>query len=361
MTGRWQGGAQGIVAWLLTSLALLSMAPALGQDLAECSQLADDAARLACYDRLLREADLSTDAATPAEPEAEPSAPEEAAEPATTTPAEHNALSTFWELTPAHKRGTFVVRTYLPNYVLPLHYTSDINRYPSSPTHPAPAEENNYRDYATKLQISLRTKVAEGLLLPGADLWFAYTQRSQWQVWNPQDSRPFRNTDYQPEAIYVIPVPERWAALSGSWRWRLLQVGLTHQSNGQSEPLSRSWNRVFAATAFERGDFNLMFQLDQRSVEAGPDDNPDLLHYIGDAQIVAAWLPGRATASLTWRTDVRSGERGSLQLDWTYPIHYDQPSGARWYVQLFSGYGESLLDYNHRQKSIGVGLSLFQF
>ena len=68
-----------------------------------------------------------------------------------------------------------------------------------------------------------------------------------------------------------------------------------------------------------------------------------------------------ATASLTWRTDLASPRRGSLQLDWTYPVKNDQLLGLRWYVQLFSGYGETLLDYNHRQTSIGVGLSLFQF
>lgn len=39
----------------------------------------------------------------------------------------------------------------------------------------------------------------------------------------------------------------------------------------------------------------------------------------------------------------------------------DQPSGLRWYAQLFHGYGETLLDYNHRQSSLGLGLTLFQF
>ena len=51
--------------------------------------------------------------------------------------APFSPTSVFWELRPQDKRGTFAVRTYMPNFVLPVHYTDSINRYPSSPTQPA--------------------------------------------------------------------------------------------------------------------------------------------------------------------------------------------------------------------------------
>ena len=79
------------------------------------------------------------------------------------------------------------------------------------------------------------------------------------------------------------------------------------------------------------------------------------------AEVMASWLPGLATASLTWRTHPRALDRGSLQFDWTYPVSAKQPAGLRWYAQVFTGYGETLLDYNHRQTSVGLGLTLFQF
>ena len=182
-----------------------------------------------------------------------------------------------------------------------------------------------------------------------------------WQVWNQADSAPFRSTDYQPELKYVVPVPDGMSALPWGWSWRMVDVGFAHQSNGQSVPLSRSWNRLYAGTAFERGELSLQVRVNRRPREGSQDDNPDLTRYVGNTELTAAWLPGRATAALTWRLHPKNLQNGSVQLDWTYPVDSSEPQGLRWYLQLFSGYGESLLDYNHRQTSLGLGLSLFQF
>ena len=50
-----------------------------------------------------------------------------------------------------------------------------------------------------------------------------------------------------------------------------------------------------------------------------------------------------------------------MQAEWTYPIFDDHPNGLRWFVQGFSGYGETLTDYNFRQSSVGVGVAFLQF
>jgi phospholipase A1 len=348
------------IAAPLGALTLALAAPCSGaQPAGECVGENDNARRLACYDRLFRDGGA---------PGAASSAHSLSSGLATTTPGERPealpAATLFtrdWELSPAYKRGTYIVRTYQPNFFLPVHYTSSINRAPSSPTQPAGMRPPDFRPAEAKFQVSLRAKVAEGLLLPDADLWFAYTQRSLWQLWNTPESSPFRNTDYQPEAIYVVPVPSRLGMLPDGWQWRMVQLGFAHQSNGQSDPLSRSWNRIYAGAGFDRGDFGLLLRLHRRVIEYGKDDNPDVTRYIGNAEVVASWLPGRSTASLTWKTDLRSLRRGSLQLDWSYPVNPGQPAGLRWYAQLFTGYGETLIDYNHRQTTVGAGLALFQF
>jgi phospholipase A1 len=64
---------------------------------------------------------------------------------------------------------------------------------------------------------------------------------------------------------------------------------------------------------------------------------------------------------LQWRSNLQDWDHGSLQLDWSYPLDAEHPRALRWYVQLFTGYGETLLDYNFRQTTLGLGLALFEF
>ena len=344
-------------------LALVAAVPvaALAQDPAACAGL-DDAKRLACYDAIFRPATAPpTRTLVPPVALNEPGALQEVA----TTPdgkglVADDYLSRFWELDPAARRGTFVVRTYQPNFLLPAHYSSSINKTPSSPTHPDGGDFPQYRKTEAELQLSLRAKVLEDVLLPGADVWLSYTQRSIWQMWNGQDSAPFRSSDYQPKAMIVLPIPGKTGDLGGGWRWRMLLAGIAHESNGAGLPLSRSWNYVYLGTAFTRDDVALRARFDQRLGELGVDDNPHISDYIGNTSLSATWLPGETTMQLTARTSFKSARRGSLKFEWTRPVLAAKPDGLRWYLQLFSGYGETMLDYNHRQNSVGLGFTLFQ-
>ena len=46
--------------------------------------------------------------------------------------------------------------------------------------------------------------------------------------------------------------------------------------------------------------------------------------------------------------------RGALLAEWNFPIHRN----FKGYLQASSGYGETLLDYNHRQTTFGLGISI---
>jgi phospholipase A1 len=63
----------------------------------------------------------------------------------------------------------------------------------------------------------------------------------------------------------------------------------------------------------------------------------------------------------TLRSSLSHSNRGSVRLEWLRALGTDAqgtPAGVRLHTQLFSGYGDSLLDYNNRRTVLSVGLSL---
>jgi len=367
--------AHALTALLALALPLGAAAqPEAPPTLKACAEIGASSDRLACYDK------LAGRATAPTEPVAQLPVPGAAATPVAVAPStsllaptngaladavsakpETGLMSKFWELDAADKRGIFNFVGYQPNYVLPIHVTTHINRAPQSPTQAAVLQPD-YRREEAKFQLSLRTKLVQDLPLIGGDFWVAFTQQAMWQIYNGADSKPFRNTDYQPEAIYVLPTAPALRMLPFGWQWRYTQVGLAHQSNGQSDPLSRSWNRVYVAGGFDRGPWSFTARYNQRlNEDLATDNNPDLVSYRGRGEFQLNWAQGLHTASLLYRTSLRNANYGALQAEWTYPIYKDQPNGLRWFVQLFRGYGETLTDYNFRQTSLGAGVTFLQF
>ena len=359
-----------IAGWLSAAAAQAAEPPTL----AHCAAIGAPTDRLVCYDLLAGRAPAPV--TPPAQEPAPGASPATTVNPPTATalaakgaplpdPADptppSSQMAKFWELDPQDKRGIFNFVGYQPNYVMPIHVTSRINRAPQSPTQAAVAEPD-YRREEAKFQLSLRTKLAQDLPLIGGDVWAAFSQQVLWQIYNGADSKPFRNTDYQPELIYLLPTSKGLRELPFGWQWRYTQLGLAHQSNGQSDPLSRSWNRVYLAGGFERGDWSLTARLTQRLGEPlETDNNPDLVSYRGRGEFQLNWAHGLQTASLLYRTTLTGLKYGAMQLEWTYPVSRDQPNGLRWFVQAFRGYGETLTDYNFRQTSFGLGVTFLQF
>ena len=160
-----------------------------------------DAERLACYDQVVAPQVARRGSRRRAASASAPvtAAEANAARPKPIASAEGSYLDEFWELSPERKRGTFNFTGYRPNYFFPVHVTSRVNRSPNTPSAGHAGSLPDYDKVEAKLQISVRTKLAEGLLLPNADLWFAYTQQSLWQIYSGSISRPFRATDHEPE------------------------------------------------------------------------------------------------------------------------------------------------------------------
>lgn len=264
-----------------------------------------------------------------------------------------------WELSPQSKLGVWNIRAYQPVYLLPTFWTSKKNEEPQSANPDnvvSPEEARSLDSTEAKFQLSLKTKAIENLFGDNGDVWLGYTQSSYWQVYNADDSRPFRQTNYEPEASLVFRTNYNVLGLEG----RMLGLTFNHQSNGREDPWSRSWNRIILSLGFEKDNFALMVRPWYRiKEEASQDNNPDILNYIGRGDMLAFYRWNDQDFSLMLRHTLRGGEdnRGAIKFDWTFPI-----SGRlRGQLQLFDGYGESLIDYNHRATYVGLGVSLMNW
>jgi phospholipase A1 len=328
---------------LLASALALSFGPTVAAvtrpTLTQCSAITKSDDRLTCYDTLAANSAASEQTlarSAPTEPAEEPS-----------------SLSHHWELDRSDKRGTLSLRPHQKNYLLIANHSSAPNSEPFS----------QYRDLAPvgeraelmqteiKYQLSLKTKVLEDLTPLHADVWAAYSQQSLWQAYNGRASSPFRDTNYQPELMAVVPLN---IPLPGGVRARFVNFGIVHQSNGQALALSRSWDRVYAQVGLEKGNFNVLARVWQRRNESfDDDDNPDIIDYMGHGDLIATYHRSGHDFSLGLRRNFATN-RGAVQADWAFPL----TPHLKGYVQAFSGYGSSLIDYNHRQNTIGAGVLL---
>lgn len=262
-----------------------------------------------------------------------------------------------WELAAESKLGTWNIRSHQPIYLLPGFWTTDKNELPESPNeNNTVTQDQNLKSMEAKFQLSLKTKAMENLIGDNGDIWLGYTQSSRWQVYNEDESRPFRETNYEPEVSLVFRTNYELLGLNG----RLLGLTFNHQSNGRSDPLSRSWNRVMLNVGLEKGNFAMMIRPWYRLEEDAKDDNnPDIKNYVGRGDLTSFYRWNDHEFSLMLRHSLKGGDdsHGAAQFDWAFPI-----SGKlRGHFQLFDGYGESLIDYNHRATYVGLGVSLMNW
>ncbi|MDB6000691.1 MAG: phospholipase [Rhizobacter sp.] len=336
----------GVGGVLVSQLAFSATTVELGA----CAAMPDPAQRLGCYDALAKEA-LPAAQLLPQPVPAHPDPASPLAERPKST-GEGTLLERQWDLLPDQQRGALSLSPYKPIYVL-ARATNHINNSPSSPTlgpgYPSDVDLNRVE---AKIQLSFKAKLWERPFGTDGNVWFGYTQNSFWQLGNHRDSSPFRDTVYEPELIATYPLN-----LSvGGLKLRMASLSLTHQSNGQPKPLSRSWNRAIAGLGLETGAWTINLRGWTRVMEDKQnDDNPNILDNIGRAEITATRSFGPYVATVMARHSLRGGDnaRGAVQFDLAFPL----AGPLMGHLQAFNGFGESLIDYNYRQTSVGIGIS----
>lgn len=245
--------------------------------------------------------------------------------------------------------GSFI--SYKPTYIMPITWMVDTNTKPTNPRLGATSYDYELENEEAKYQISFKVPLLTGWLEDRTTLWFGYTQRSFWQVYNKDDSAPFRETNYEPEVF--LRHQANWNL--GAVTLASMTVGINHQSNGQSEPRSRSWNRIMASAGFAYGRWLFVVQPWYRIPESSKDDNADIERYLGHADYNFVYkLSEDRTISMKLLNNLRSDNHTSVEFGYSFPMG-DTIKG---FFQYYNGYGESLIDYNQRTERFGIGIML---
>ncbi|MEC8104165.1 MAG: phospholipase A [Pseudomonadota bacterium] len=254
----------------------------------------------------------------------------------------------------------YVLLPHRPNYFLPLTWqarpsNTELRRALNQFSNDDVPLEDGYDHLEAIVQLSLKYIIAEDVLGNFSRIELGYTNRSFWQVYNSDISRPFRETNHEPELMISWMLKDQIVDY--------VRLSLNHQSNGQTSTLSRSWNRIIGETAFIVGSGVINTKLWWRipeGKEADPEDpkdndNPDIDDYMGYGELNYVKLMERHQFSMMLRNNLDFSEnRGAVELGYSFPL----TKKMKGYVQYFNGYGESLIDYNRYQERIGVGIKL---
>ncbi len=346
-----------LVGAVLMNVPALAWAQATPAALAECAAIAGDSERLACFDRIsgrtVRPASEPKQDAAPAATAGAPGNDGTTQTVSSPVPAASGSMyDKAWSFDPSTPR--YDVSLYAPNYFLFGRHTKSLNTAPFDPLVGggvlAPGTELDSTEAAFQLSFKFRLWTTDDRRW-GA--WAAYTQQSQWQLYNDSGnaSRPFRETNYMPELILSYKPALQWSDL----QWNLVNLAFNHQSNGRSDTLSRSWNRLIASFGVESGNLALLGRVWWRIPEGNDsDDNPTISDYYGWGDLSAIYKWRGQSFSGTIRGNPSTG-KGAGQLTWTTsPLL----GPLRGYAKVFSGYGESLIDYNWNQTTFGIGVTL---
>jgi len=319
----------------------------------------DDAARLECYDQAVKPAS-GIEKPKVGDEEGESDNNKSSAIPPTII-KDRSYLTRLWNLDDLSYRDPSRLgrlQPYRQNYLI-IRRASAPNRQPGSPL----PDHNVVTPYdldlsEAKFLLSFKADIGDQrnvdfLGIKTFRMWVAYTQQSNWQMFNTRNSSPFRETNYEPELIATLGTGRE----SGL---KLINLGWVHQSNGRPLPESRSWNRLYVLGGMEWNDMtSIMLRGWWRIPEDPPyDDNPDISDYLGRGDFVIRWEPmdkSQAVALLIRNNLRKTQNHGFVQLDWATPVRFGH--AARMHIQLTSGFGESLIDYNHRQNTLGLGFS----
>ena len=258
-----------------------------------------------------------------------------------------------------HILSNFGLKAYQDNFLIVGYRKGEYENYTVS---------DEYTNHEAEMQISLSYDVTSNLFGLDEVYSVALTYHAFWQIFTK--SAPFRETNYNPEAFVTFPVyTESWLGLKA-----FKIAPFAHMSNGQGniqtvldennittpsdntffQNRSRSWNYAYASLYFQHRTLFTELTAWYRYPDEGGDDNPDLIDYLGYGSLTFYFPYKRHLFKTMARYNFEKGN-GAVEGTWSYPLSNSQSTYL--YFKAFSGYGESLIDYNNYITKFSLGLS----
>ncbi|WP_457747036.1 phospholipase A [Sulfurimonas sp.] len=251
-------------------------------------------------------------------------------------------------------KSVFGLQPYRENYILPFGYAN--KRYESK------IPFVKYDNKEAEIQISLKLKVTDNLMGLNEKYFMSYTQHAFWQIYTY--SAPFRESLYNPEGFVIFPVEDE----NSMFHLRSVKVAIAHKSNGQPNTeevaitspgtvtgnLSKSINYFYTTIRLQHT--TLITDITFLAPFPGTDnlsDNPDLMDYLGYNEVKFTYFYNDHMFTLMGRGNIATG-KGAVEATYSYPLRKDK---SYLYMKIFSGYVESLIDYNKNITKFAIGFS----
>ena len=234
-----------------------------------------------------------------------------------------------------YTQSLYSIKAHGANYFLPVSYRYN-GTYPDTYGHEAQGTE-------TEFQLSIKYDYGANLLGLNEIYSIGYTQLSFWQLY--AESAYFRETNYNPEAFITIPLPQVEYL-------KAVRVAYEHQSNGRGGEEERSWNYLSSSFYFQTGF--LFTEIKVWKHVFSLEYNPDLMHYLGHGHIKFMLPYKKHILKLMLRNSF--SDKRATEVNYSYPLFGSKDLFL--YLKAFSGYGESLVDYDNKVNKLGVGFSI---
>jgi len=198
-----------------------------------------------------------------------------------------------------------------------------------------------------KYQISFKQLITHNTLPLDTYLFLTYSQKAFWNIY--EDSSPFQEINFNPSIGLGKAIYDKNDRVKG-----LASLLINHNSNGRDGIYSRSWNSMNLKYTTSLNPRTLL-SLEAWAPFNYKDGNQDLFDYIGLGEVTFSYdfKPNKLLFEVSAKKGLQWNWKGSLRSR----LYYNPFKSINQYLMLewFSGYGESLIDYDQFTSMVRIG------